>query len=83
MQSDSFLKIYIIFNTSLINFKLEGLPFFKEYLSKISDEALYAYNVYQIEGEGRNLFANISGDENTIMGLPIKKIKEYLKNYKN
>ena len=55
----------------------------KEYLSKISDENLYAYNVYQIEGEGRNLFANISGDENTIMGLPIKKIKEYLKNYKN
>ena len=46
----------------------------REYLSKISDEALYAYNVYQIEGEGRNLFANISGDENTIMGLPIKKI---------
>ena len=55
----------------------------KEYLSKISDENLYAYNVYQIEGEGRDLFANISGDENTIMGLPIKKIKEYLKNYKN
>ena len=55
----------------------------KEYLSKISDEALYAYNVYQIEGEGRNLFANISGDENTIMGLPIKKIKDYLDNYKN
>ena len=55
----------------------------KKYLSKISDEALYAYNVYQIEGEGRNLFANISGDENTIMGLPIKKIKDYLKNYNN
>ena len=55
----------------------------KEYLSKISDEALYAYNVYQIDGEGRNLFANISGDENTIMGLPIKKIKDYLKNYNN
>jgi len=51
------------------------------YLSKISDEALYAYNVYQIEGEGRNLFSNIVGDENTIMGLPIVKIKEYLKNY--
>jgi septum formation protein len=50
----------------------------KEYLAKISDENLYAYNVYQIEGEGRNLFSNISGDENTIMGLPIKKIKEYL-----
>ena len=53
----------------------------REYLSKISDEALYAYNVYQIEGEGRNLFSEINGDENTIMGLPIKKIKEYLSNY--
>ena len=52
------------------------------YLSKISDEALYSYNVYQIEGEGRKLFSNIQGDENTIMGLPIKKIKEYLGNYK-
>ncbi len=50
----------------------------KDYLSKISDEALYAYNVYQIEGEGRNLFSDIDGDENTIMGLPVKKIKEYL-----
>ena len=54
----------------------------KEYLSKISDEALYAYNVYQIEGEGRNLFSNIQGDQDTIMGLPIQKIKEYLNNYK-
>ena len=53
----------------------------KEYLEKISDEKLYAYNVYQIEGEGRKLFSKIKGDENTIMGLPIKKIKEYLKNY--
>ena len=53
----------------------------KAYLSKISDEALYAYNVYQIEGEGRNLFININGDEDTIMGLPVSKIKEYLKNY--
>ena len=51
----------------------------REYLSKISDEALYAYNVYQIEGEGRNLFSEINGDEDTIMGLPVKKIKEYLK----
>ncbi len=50
----------------------------KNYLSKISDEALYAYNVYQIEGEGRNLFSNIEGDEDTIMGLPVKKIKEYI-----
>jgi len=57
------------------NFTNEDL---KKYLSKISDDSLYAYNVYQIEGEGRNLFSNIAGDENTIMGLPIIKIKEYL-----
>ena len=50
----------------------------KNYLSKISDETLYAYNVYQIEGEGRSLFVSIEGDEDTIMGLPVKKIKEYL-----
>ena len=50
----------------------------KNYLSKISNEALYAYNVYQIEGEGRNLFERIEGDEDTIMGLPVKKIKEYI-----
>ena len=55
----------------------------KKYLSKISDQALYAYNVYQIEGEGKNLFESIIGDENTIMGLPIKKIKEYLEIYDN
>jgi len=54
----------------------------KIYLAKISDEKLYAYNVYQIEGEGRSLFSKIEGDENTIMGLPVKKIKEYLNNYK-
>ena len=48
------------------------------YLSKIPDETLYAYNVYQIEGEGRSLFASIEGDEDTIMGLPVKKIKEYI-----
>tara|TARA_B100001250_G_scaffold390052_1_gene389677 strand:- start:21 stop:626 length:606 start_codon:yes stop_codon:yes gene_type:complete len=54
----------------------------KEYLSKISDDALYAYNVYQIEGEGRALFSSIEGDENTIMGLPVMKIKEYLNNLK-
>ena len=53
----------------------------KGYLSKISDETLYAYNVYQIEGEGKNLFSNIIGDKDTIMGLPVFKIKEYLKNY--
>ena len=54
----------------------------KEYLQKISDKALYAYNVYQIEGEGRKLFSSIDGDEDTIMGLPVKKIKEYIENYK-
>ena len=54
----------------------------KIYLTKISDEALYAYNVYQIEGEGRSLFSKIDGDEDTIMGLPVKKIKEYLNKYK-
>ena len=55
----------------------------KKYLSGIPDETLYAYNVYQIEGVGRNLFTSINGDENTIMGLPIKKIKEYLKIHEN
>ena len=59
------------------NFKKSELEI---YLSKISDEKLYSYNVYQIEGEGKNLFDEINGDKNTIMGLPIKKIKEYLKN---
>jgi len=57
-------------------FSTEGL---QKYLSKITDETLYAYNVYQIEGEGRNLFSKIEGNENTIMGLPIERIKEYLK----
>ena len=54
----------------------------KGYLTKVSDEALYAYNVYQIEGEGRSLFSKIEGDKDTIMGLPVKKIKEYLNNHK-
>ena len=54
----------------------------KSYLAKISDDALYAYNVYQIEGEGKMLFSKIYGDKNTIMGLPVNKIKEYLNNYK-
>jgi septum formation protein len=54
----------------------------KRYLDKISDEALYAYNVYQVEGEGRFLFSKIEGNEDTIMGLPIKQIKDYLKNIK-
>ena len=59
------------------NFSEEEL---KEYLTKIPDETLYAYNVYQIEGEGRSLFKSINGNEDTIMGLPIIKIKEYLQN---
>ena len=54
----------------------------KDYLNKISDENLYAYNVYQIEGEGKNLFSKIEGDSNTIMGLPIKQIKNYLESLK-
>ena len=54
----------------------------KLYLDKIKDKELYAYNVYQIEGEGKSLFSKIEGDENTIMGLPINQIKEYLNNYK-
>ena len=55
--------------------------YLKNYLSKIPDETLYAYNVYQIEGEGRNLLSDIIGDKDTIMGLPVIKIKEYLNNY--
>ena len=61
------------------NFTLDQL---KSYLSKLSDEALYAYNVYQIENLGKNLFSKIEGNKETIMGLPVKKIKEYLENYK-
>jgi len=64
-----------------LTMKRFSLDELKSYLSKITDEALYAYNVYQIEGEGRKLFLNIEGDEDTIMGLPIKKIKQYLSNY--
>ena len=51
-----------------------------EYLAKITDENLYSYNVYQVEGEGKNLFSNIEGDKDTIMGLPIRELKNYLKN---
>ena len=66
-------------NLTMKNFSDKEL---KQYLNKIPDEALYAYNVYQIEGEGRNLFSNIEGDEDTIMGLPIKNIRQYLENIK-
>ena len=63
---------------AILTMKKMSEDYLKDYLSKISDEDLYAYNVYQIEGEGRKLFSKIEGDEDTIMGLPIKKIKEYL-----
>ena len=59
------------------NFEISDL---KDYLARITDKALYAYNVYQIEGVGKDLFLKIEGNENTIMGLPIEKIKEYIKN---
>ena len=63
-------------------YKKNSDKFFQKeiYLKKIKDEELYAYNVYQIEGKGKSLFSNIEGDENTIMGLPIKQIKEFLNN---
>ena len=61
------------------NFTQEEL---QEYLSKISDKNLYSYNVYQIEGEGKKLFSEIKGDVDTIMGLPIKNIRQYLENIK-
>ena len=66
-----------------LTMKNMNLDELKIYLGKISDEALYAYNVYQIEGEGKHLFSKIEGNEDTIMGLPVKKIKEYLINYKD
>jgi len=66
-----------------LTMKKMNLDQLKIYLGKISDEALYAYNVYQIEGEGKHLFSKIEGNEDTIMGLPVKKIKEYLINYKD
>ncbi len=69
-------------DTAILNMKVMTEEELTEYLSKISDEALYSYNVYQIEGEGKNLFSSIHGERDTIMGLPIKKIKEYLTNYK-
>ena len=67
---------------AILTMKKMSEDYLKDYLSKISDEDLYAYNVYQIEGEGRKLFSKIEGDEDTIMGLPIKKIKEYLSTIK-
>ena len=76
---------YMIWNftdSSTLTMKKLNLDKIKSYLEKIKDKELFAYGVYQIEADGRSLFSNIEGDENTIMGLPIKKIKEYLKNYK-
>ena len=67
---------------AILTMKKFNVEELENYLSKISDELLYAYNVYQIEGEGRNLFSKIKGDKNTIMGLPVKKIKKYLQNLK-
>ena len=64
-----------------LTMKNMSLSDLKAYLERISDETLYAYNVYQIEGEGRGLFSKIEGDKDTIMGLPIRQIKEYLKSY--
>ena len=66
---------------SKLTMKQLNLDKIKSYLEKIRDKELYAYGVYQIEADGRSLFSNIEGDENTIMGLPVKQIKEYLKKY--
>ena len=74
------LMVWNYTDKALLKMKEFSLQELKIYLSKISDQALYSYNVYQIEGEGRNLFSNIEGDEDTIMGLPVKKIKDYLRN---
>ena len=80
--SKSGVRIWDFTDKAILTMKKLNDTDLKKYLSKISDKDLYAYNVYQIEGEGKNLFSNIEGDEDTIMGLPIKKIKEYLYNYK-
>ena len=69
-------------DASTLTMKQLNLDEIKLYLSRIKDKALYSYGVYQIEAEGRSLFSKIEGDENTIMGLPVKQIKEYLKNFK-
>ena len=69
-------------DASKLTMKQLNLDNIKSYLEKIKDKELYAYGVYQIEADGKSLFSNIEGDENTIMGLPVKQIKDYLKNYK-
>jgi septum formation protein len=68
-------------DTATLTMKKMSLKELKAYLAKIKDKELYAYNVYQIEASGKFLFSKIEGDKDTIMGLPVKKIKEYLKNY--
>ena len=73
--------IWNYMDASILTMKQLNSDEIKSYLTKIKDKELYAYNVYQIEGEGRSLFSKIEGDENTIMGLPIKQIKEYLNKY--
>ncbi len=80
--SQNGIMVWNYTDKATLTMKKFSLNELKSYLSKITDEALYAYNVYQIEGEGRKLFLDIEGDEDTIMGLPIKKIKKYLSNYK-
>jgi len=69
-------------DSSLLTMKQLNLDQIKSYLSRIKDKELYAYGVYQIEADGKSLFSKIEGDEDTIMGLPVKQIKEYLKNFK-
>ena len=69
-------------DSSTLTMRQLNLDEIKSYLAKVKDKALYAYGVYQIEADGRSLFLKIEGDEDTIMGLPVKQIKEYLKNFK-
>ena len=69
-------------DASTLTMKQLNLDEIKSYLTKIKDKELFAYGVYQIEADGRLLFSKIEGDEDSIMGLPVKKIKEYLKNFK-
>ena len=69
-------------DSSSLTMKQLGLQEIKTYLNKVKDKELYAYGVYQVEADGRYLFSKIEGDEDTIMGLPVKQIKEYLKKYK-
>ena len=69
-------------DSSLLTMKQLNLDEIKSYLDRIRDKELYAYGVYQIEADGRSLFSKIEGDEDTIMGLPVKQIREYLSNFK-